>query len=168
MYFFSPPLPWYLILSVSVYPIFQLPQPVFLFVRVQVLHPCTTTDKIIFLCILSSISLNSKLENKRFCTEWYQALLEFILLLISSWIQLWFVGVSPKYLNFATLSITTHLDIVIFACILFTRDEYMLIIFSTSSASRAVLLLVTNIDFMFFHTMCMLLPDKLTSEEARS
>ena len=56
------------------------------FLRVQVLNPYTTTDKIIVLCILSFIFLNSKQENKWFCTELYQALPEFGLLLISSWI----------------------------------------------------------------------------------
>jgi len=54
------------------------------FVRVQISHPYTTVDKIIVLCIVRFIFLNSKLENKSFYLEWYQALPEFNLLLNSS------------------------------------------------------------------------------------
>jgi hypothetical protein len=43
--------------------------------------------------------LDRKREDKRFWTEWQQALLEFSLLLISSWMEFWFVTVIPKYLN---------------------------------------------------------------------
>jgi hypothetical protein len=34
----------------------------------------------------------------------YQALHEFNLLLISSWIKFWFLNVIPKYFNYATFS----------------------------------------------------------------
>ena len=74
------------------------------FVRVQISHPYTTMDKIIVLCIVRFIFLNSILENKSFYLEWYQTLPEFNLFLISSWIQLEFVSVIPIYLNFAALS----------------------------------------------------------------
>jgi hypothetical protein len=36
----------------------------------QVSHPYRTTDKIVVLCILVFKVLDSKLEDKRFCTEW--------------------------------------------------------------------------------------------------
>jgi hypothetical protein len=36
----------------------------------QVSHPYKTTGKIIALCILFFICLKSKLNDKRFCTEW--------------------------------------------------------------------------------------------------
>jgi hypothetical protein len=48
--------------------------------------------------------LDSKQEDKTFWTEWLQAWSEFNLILISSWIRIWFVIVVPKYLNFATFS----------------------------------------------------------------
>jgi hypothetical protein len=48
--------------------------------------------------------LDIKLEDKRFRTEWEQALPDFSLLLISSWIEPWFVKVVPKNLNFSTFS----------------------------------------------------------------
>jgi hypothetical protein len=43
-------------------------------------------------------------EDRRFCTEWKQAFQEFNLLLVSSWIKLWFITVAPKYLNCDTFS----------------------------------------------------------------
>jgi hypothetical protein len=33
--------------------------------------------------------LDSKLEDKRFCTEWQQASPDFTVLFISSWIEFW-------------------------------------------------------------------------------
>ena len=70
----------------------------------HVSHPYTTTDKIIFLCILIFIYLHSKLEDKRFCTERWQDFLEVNLHLISPWIEIPFVRVVPKYLNCSGLS----------------------------------------------------------------
>jgi hypothetical protein len=64
----------------------------------------TKTSKIIVPCILIFIFLGSKLEDKRFCTEWEQAFPDFKLLLISPWIELWFVRVVPKYSNYSTIS----------------------------------------------------------------
>ena len=62
----------------------------------QISHPYKTIGKIIILYYLIKIIvlyililkfLDSKPENKRFCTEWQQAFPEFSLLLISSWIE---------------------------------------------------------------------------------
>jgi hypothetical protein len=50
------------------------------------------------------IFLDSKLEDKRFYTELWQAFPYINLLLISSWTELRFVRVVPKYLNCSTLS----------------------------------------------------------------
>jgi hypothetical protein len=62
----------------------------------QVSHPYKTTGKIIVLYILIFISFDSKLEEKIFCTEWQQAFPDFNLLLISSWIEFWFVRLFPN------------------------------------------------------------------------
>jgi len=48
--------------------------------------------------------MDSKLEDKRFCTEWLQAFPDFNLLLISSWIEFWYVVAVPKYMNYPTIS----------------------------------------------------------------
>jgi thiaminase len=48
--------------------------------------------------------LDSRREDKRLWTEWWQAFSDFSLLLISSWMQFWTVSVVTKYLNFATRS----------------------------------------------------------------
>jgi hypothetical protein len=68
-------------------------------VRDQVSHPYNTTGKTIVLDILICIFLDNTLEDKTFCTEWQQAFLDLNLLLISSWIEFWFLTVVPKYLN---------------------------------------------------------------------
>ena len=70
----------------------------------QVSHPYKTTGKNIVLYILIFTVLDSKLEDKRFCTEWQQAFPDFNLLLISSWIVFWFFRIVLKYLNCFTVS----------------------------------------------------------------
>jgi hypothetical protein len=47
---------------------------------------------------------DSRWEDRKFWTEWYQALPEFNLLLISCWIKFWFLTVIPIYLNSDTFS----------------------------------------------------------------
>jgi hypothetical protein len=74
----------------------------YLNVRDQVLHPYRTTGKIIVLVLI--LTFRWQMRRQSFWTEWQQALPEFTLLLISSWIKFWFVTVVPKYLNYATLS----------------------------------------------------------------
>ena len=70
----------------------------------QFSHPYNTTGKIIVLYISIFKFLDAKLENKRFCSEWQQAFPYHNLLLISSWIEFWFLKVVPKYFNSSTLS----------------------------------------------------------------
>jgi hypothetical protein len=66
----------------------------------QVPHPYKTTGRIMVLYILTFTFRDSRSEDKRLWTERYQALHEFILLLISSCKQIWSVNVVPRYLNF--------------------------------------------------------------------
>jgi hypothetical protein len=73
-------------------------------VRDQVSHTYRTIGKIIVLYILLIKFFDSRREYRRFWTECYQALPEFNLFLISSWIKFRFVTVVPKYLNCDTLS----------------------------------------------------------------
>ena len=63
----------------------------------QVSHPYKTTGKITVQCILTLKFFDSKLEDKRFCTEWLQALPDFNLLSVSSWIEFWCINMVPKY-----------------------------------------------------------------------
>ena len=70
----------------------------------QVSNPYKTTGKIMVLYIIIFIVFDSKLEDKRFCTDWKQAFPHFNLRLISAWIEFWSIKIVPKYLNSSTLS----------------------------------------------------------------
>ena len=69
----------------------------------QVSHPDKTTEKIIVMYILIFKLLDSKPEDKIFCTKWQQAFPDFNQPLISSWMDFWYVTVVPKHLNFSNL-----------------------------------------------------------------
>ena len=69
----------------------------------QVSRPYKITGKIIVLYITIFASLDTKLEDKRVCTEWQQAFLDVNLFLISPCIEFWFVKAVPQYLNSSTL-----------------------------------------------------------------
>ena len=76
-------------------------QPMILLVRDQVLHPYKTSFKVIVVCILIFTFVGSKLHSRWFCTRWQQAFPKCtLLLLISFWMQFWYVSVIHKYLNF--------------------------------------------------------------------
>ena len=68
-----------------------------LYVSDQVSHPYKTAGKIRVMYFLIFKLLDSRLEDKTFCTERQQAFPDFSLLLISSWIEFWFVKGFPKY-----------------------------------------------------------------------
>ena len=78
----------------------------------QVSHPYRT-GKIIVLCTIIFMFLDSKLGDKIFCTDWWQAFLEFNQVLISTWVKFWFVKVVPKSVISKSKSKTTRLGIVI-------------------------------------------------------
>jgi hypothetical protein len=70
----------------------------------QVSHPYKTTDTIRALYILIFTILGSRLEDKRFCTEWQQAFPECSLLFIYSRMEFESVRVVHKYSNWSALS----------------------------------------------------------------
>jgi hypothetical protein len=55
-------------------------------------------------CILEPLYTFRLQTDKIFWTELWQAVPEFDLILISSYMQIWFVSVIPKYLNYAIFS----------------------------------------------------------------
>jgi hypothetical protein len=83
--------------------ILKHPQSMLLpYMRDQVSQPYTTTH-IIILYLIIFTSLDSRPEDKRFWTEWWQTLSELIFVSNSSRIIFWFVTVVPKRLNCSTL-----------------------------------------------------------------
>jgi len=85
----------------SQHPNFKHPQPMFLLMRDQVLHPYKTTLKVIVACILMFTFLGSNLHSRWFWTKWQQAFPKCtLLLLISFWMKFWYVGFIYKHMNF--------------------------------------------------------------------
>ena len=80
------------------------------------------------LYILIFIWLDSKLGDKRFCTEWQQAHCDFNVHLFSAWIEFWFARFVPKYLNCSALpkELIISLYIVSSSCILISRHDHVL------------------------------------------
>jgi hypothetical protein len=95
------------------HPVLEHPQPTFLLqYGNQVSYPYKTRGTIIVLCISL---LYNKMEDKRFCTEWQQAYPDFKMLLISSRVQFWFLGLlHNNWTGPPFQRITTYLDGMIF------------------------------------------------------
>jgi hypothetical protein len=84
------------------HPVLKYPQSLFfLWCERLSFTPIQKAGKIVVLYILIVKFLESKWEDKILWTDWPQAFPEFNLLLISLWMQFWFVTVILKYLNFA-------------------------------------------------------------------
>jgi hypothetical protein len=71
-----------------------------------------STGRLIILQNLMFTIFDSRQEDKRFWTEWQQALPEFNLLLISSWNKFWFVIVVPYTLYKLKLGVIKYLKMV--------------------------------------------------------
>jgi len=85
----SSPFPWYHVPLKPKYPpqytFLERHQPTFLH---QVSHPYKTRSKIIFLCILIFMFMESKMEDKRYCTNDSKHSLTRVLF-VSSWLEFW-------------------------------------------------------------------------------
>jgi hypothetical protein len=105
-------------------------------VKDQVSHPHKTTSKIILLYMLIFTFFN-----RRFWTEWQQALPEFNLLLIPSCIEFRFVIVVPKHLDCDTFpNDPFHIVIFGFWSAFWSRDTNIYLVFSTVTSSPTSLL----------------------------
>jgi len=131
----------------------------------QVSRPYTTC-KIIVLYILILKFLDSKLEDKRFSSEWQQAFPEFNIqcVPISSWIELWFVKVVPKYLNSSNFSKKLLLIYILWFRPAFWSWEMTMYSVLSAFTSSPISLLPTN-KIVFFFMACMLPSNIVTSSE---
>ena len=120
----------------------------------QVLYPCKTKGKIIALYILIFKFLDSKMEDKRFCTEWWQAFPDFNLLLIYSWIQFWFVKVAPKYLNSSASSKDLLSIFILWFCPAFWSGDMTMYLVLSAFTSSPVTLLATIKSSAFSFIVC--------------
>ena len=137
-------------------PILRLPQPTF---APQCEWPCFTPiqNNRTILYILIFIVLDSNLEDKRCCTEWYQALPGFNLLLISSWIEFPFAKVVSKYLKYTTLSGELFSVFIFWLCPAFwSQNMTMYLILSAFTCSPVCLLANTKGSVFFFFMECSL------------
>jgi hypothetical protein len=100
------------------------------------------------LYILTFTFLDSRRDDKRLWTERYQALLEFSLLLISSFKQFWFVS--------AVLNIWTSSK-NLFAVLMLCLCPIICLVFS-GFTSRPTSLLASNAAFLFFCLVSIFLP----------
>ena len=99
--------------------------------------------------------LDSNLEDKRFCSEWWQAFPDLNLLLISSTIEFWFVKVVPKYLNSSTLSKVLLSILALWIRPAFwSRDTTMFLVLSALTSSPISLVAATKASACSFR-VCM-------------
>jgi hypothetical protein len=125
-------------------------------VRDHVSHRYRKTSELIVLYTQILMFLDSRQQNKRFRTEWYQALPEFCLHSISSWMKFWFVTIVPKYLNCDTFP--NDLFVIFmsrFRPTFWWRDSNIYLVFSTF-ISRPTSLLASIKVYGFLHAIYVL------------
>ena len=116
----------------------------------QVSHPYKPTGKMMFLYILIFVFFSCKLEHKR-CTEWQQAFPVFSLLLISSWMEVWFIGVVPKYLNYSSLSKHFSSVFILWFCHAFWSWDMTMYLVLSAFISRLEYITTKNIQSPSWH-----------------
>ena len=110
----------------------------------HVSHPYKTIGKIIVQYILLFKNLDSKLEDKRSCTDWEQTFHDPHLLLNSSSTEFWFVRVVPKYLNFPTLSKGLFSLFILWLHPAFWSQDVTMYLVLAAFISRPITLLATT------------------------
>ena len=103
--------------------------------------------------ILISKFLDSTLEDERFCTEWYQTFPDFNLLLLSSWLQFWFVKFVLKYLNCSALSKEQLSTVILWIAPAFWSAEINMYCVLSTLTSSLIFWLATTKDYTLFSTV---------------
>jgi hypothetical protein len=131
----------------------------YLNVRDQVSHQIRKQRKNYNFAYSDFYIFSQQTRRQKFWTEWQQALPEFSLLLISSWIKFWFVTVVPKYLNCATFSKDLLSIVTSWFCPAFWWRDSNVHFASSSFTYRPSSLLTAIKVYVFFF---MLSPSRLT------
>jgi len=127
----------------------------------QVSHPNKTTGKIV---VMYNLYIFGWLTGRpKILHPTIARIPDFDLLLLSSWIEFWFIRFVLKYLNCSTLSKELLSTFIVWLCPAFWSWNMTTYLISSEITASPISLLATTKAFVLSFVVCMLLPNILTS-----